>query len=561
MAADVDRNHFFRCDGKFLFRRVGLARIKSLRYGRFMHESCDVAVVGGAFSGAATALLLKRSMPQLRIVIVERTEEFDRKVGESTTEVSSCFLTRVLGLTNYLGHHQLPKQGLRMWFNRKADDAFDACTEIGARYNSRMAGFQVDRATLDEHILATAVAEGCELWRPARVTGIELGGANRNVLTVKMGETVRELTAKWVVDASGRAAVLARKLGHFSALTEHPTNTLWARYTGVGDWDGHELRKKFPKWAEATRTARGWATNHLVGLGWWVWIIPLKGGDVSIGLVYDARLYRPPEGGSIGERVLAHCREHPVGRELFANARAIEGDQRAFSQLPYSVHEVAGDGWACVGDASGFLDPLYSPGLDFCSFTAASVADLIGKQLGTMPPSSEETKRELEDYNRRFRFCFRSWFECIYRDKYFYLGDSELMAAAFLMDIATYHLGPVTQVYQDPATMFGHFPFDGRPGRIAARFIAFYNRRLVRLARKKIEAGKYGEKNVGWRLLIGGFTPEPKVAGRLLFDGIWRWVKMEFAALWWPKKTGQVAADAKLPVAPMAPVRKETEAS
>jgi 2-polyprenyl-6-methoxyphenol hydroxylase-like FAD-dependent oxidoreductase len=114
-----------------------------------------VAVIGGAFSGAATALLLKRKRPGLRIVIVERAEEFDRKVGESTTEVSSCFLTRVLGLTNYLGHHQLPKQGLRMWFARNRDEAFDECAELGARYNSRLPGFQVDRATLDEIVAAT----------------------------------------------------------------------------------------------------------------------------------------------------------------------------------------------------------------------------------------------------------------------------------------------------------------------------------------------------------------------------------------------------------------------
>ena len=514
-----------------------------------MHETCDVAVIGGAFSGAATAILLKRQHPELRVIIIERAEEFDRKVGESTTEVSSCFLTRVLGLTNYLGHHQLPKQGLRMWFARSRDEAFDQCAEIGARYNSRLPGFQVDRATLDEQILKTAVEAGCELWRPARVTNIELRGAEGQSLSVKMGDATRELSARWVVDASGRAAVLARKLGHFQALTEHPTNTLWARYTGVGDWDGHEIRQKFPEWAEATRSARGWATNHLCGLGWWVWIIPLKGGDVSIGLVYDSRLYRPPEGGSIGERVLAHCREHPVGREMFTHAKAIEGDQRAFSQLPYSVHEVAGHGWACVGDASGFLDPLYSPGLDFCAFTAASVADMIGRHIGPKPVSARESAEFLTDYNKRFRFCFRSWFECIYRDKYFYLGDAELMAAAFLMDVATYHLGPVDQVYRNPATMFAQFPFDGRAGRIAARLISFYNRRLTRIARKRIAAGRYGAKNAGWRLLVGGFTPEPKVSGRLLFDGIFRWLKLEWSALWLPKtKAPLMPEPARLPI-------------
>jgi hypothetical protein len=63
-------------------------------------------------------------------------------------------------------------------------------------------------------------------------------------------------------------------------------------------------------------------------------------------------------------------------------------------------------------------------------------------------------------------------------------------------------------------------------------------------------------------LLIGGFTPEPKVAGRLLFDGIWRWVKMEFAALWWSKGAGKVVAETapvKLPASGVFPVQEETK--
>src|SRR5215212_3813541 len=111
-------------------------------------ENCDVAILGGAFSGASTALLIKRRRPEARVVIVEKAEAFDRKVGESTTEVSSCFLTRVLGLTQHLGHEQLAKQGLRFWFTSRPEDRFDECVEMGARYNSRLSGFQVDRSTL-----------------------------------------------------------------------------------------------------------------------------------------------------------------------------------------------------------------------------------------------------------------------------------------------------------------------------------------------------------------------------------------------------------------------------
>src|SRR5438874_1701976 len=143
-----------------------------------MNFDYDVVIIGGAFSGAATALMLKRKRPSARVLIIEKTTEFDRKVGESTTEMSSCYMTRILGLSNYLGHEQLPKQGLRFWFCNRPDQAFDDCVEVGARYQARVPTFQVDRAKLDTHILELAVQAGCELVRPAKVTRVDLNGAN-----------------------------------------------------------------------------------------------------------------------------------------------------------------------------------------------------------------------------------------------------------------------------------------------------------------------------------------------------------------------------------------------
>ncbi len=122
----------------------------------------DVVIVGGAFSGAATSQLIKRKQPNTRVLIIEKNAEFDRKVGESTTEVRSCFMTRILRLANYLGHEQLAKQGLRMWFCNSPEQKFDDCVEIGPRYGSRVQTFQVDRAKLDSHLLQCAVDAGCE---------------------------------------------------------------------------------------------------------------------------------------------------------------------------------------------------------------------------------------------------------------------------------------------------------------------------------------------------------------------------------------------------------------
>src|SRR5207237_7548013 len=170
----------------------------------------DVVIIGGAFSGAATALMIKRKHPGARVLIIEKNAAFDRKVGESTTAVSSCYLTRILGLANYLGHEQLAKQGLRLWFSTSADQRFDDCVELGPRYSARVPTFQVDRAKLDSHLLECAVKAGCDLWRPAKVTRCELNGFGGQTVSATL-EQERNATARWVVDASGRATILARK--------------------------------------------------------------------------------------------------------------------------------------------------------------------------------------------------------------------------------------------------------------------------------------------------------------------------------------------------------------
>lgn len=485
----------------------------------------DVVIIGGAFSGAATALMLKRMHPAARVLIIEKAAEFDRKVGESTTELSSCYMTRLLGLTNYLGHHHLAKQGLRMWFAARADQAFDDCVELGARYQARLPTFQVDRSTLDSHLLDLAVAAGCDLRRPAKVTRFELNGREGQSISVGTEGGEETFRARWLVDASGRASVIARKLGHFKPNTEHPINAVWARFTDVKDWDSYEWREKFRDYANACRTSRNWATNHLMGHGWWCWIIPLHGGDVSAGIVYDSRIFKLPDGPNLGERLRAHLLSHPVGAEIFGAAQIIEGDVHAYSALPYSSGKVCDDGWATVGDAAGFIDPLYSPGLDFCSYTSYYVADLLARSL-----AGEEVAESLTYYNEQYPITYRLWFETLYKDKYYYMGDAELMSAALLLDVGMYFIGLVIPVYRDPEKEFLRLPFEGAAGRVVGGLMKFYNRRLVALAQRRLATGCYGKRNAGWRELYDGFVPDGRVR-KLIRKGLFRWWRAELKNL------------------------------
>ncbi|HEX7833305.1 MAG TPA: NAD(P)/FAD-dependent oxidoreductase, partial [Thermoanaerobaculia bacterium] len=189
-------------------------------------------MLGGAFSGASTALLLRRECPELRVLIVEKAEAFDEKVGEATTEMSAMFLTRRLALWQHLEREQLPKEGLRYWFSNDKVTGHKDASETGGFIRSTVPAFQLRRDALDEHILATAVAEGAELWRPARALDVTFGDFDHRITLDVNGEP-REVQCRWVLDASGRANFIGRKLNLIERNDEHPTAAIWCRWKNV----------------------------------------------------------------------------------------------------------------------------------------------------------------------------------------------------------------------------------------------------------------------------------------------------------------------------------------
>lgn len=481
----------------------------------------DVIIMGGAFSGASTALLLRRQMPALRVLVVERTIKFDKKVGESTSEVAGCFLTRRLQLNAYLSAAHYQKHGLRLWFCRSSQDSVNDCTEIGPSLQSRLPTFQLDRSLLDEHILKLAVEAGAELHRPATLRNLELGTGDRPhrmEITLEDGSK-REVTSRWVVDASGKAALLARQLNLRQDLSDvHPTSSVWCRFRGVNDLDSYESRSRFPALETRVKASRAAATNHLTGKGWWCWLIPLSDGTLSAGIVWDRRLFELPPGPSLEARLHAHLLTHPVGRLMFEKAAPLPDDATSYKNLAYCAKQVAGERWAMVGDACGFIDPLYSQGLDYCGHTVMAVVAMI--KDATM---GKDVRPTVDYLNEAYPRSYRQWFDSLYRDKYYYLGDAELMRAAFILDLACYFIGPVRLVYTNGDYEFTRMPYDGPAGKTFARFMSFYNHRLSILAQKRLANGTYGATNLGHDYVLRrSFSADMSVL-RLLLKGLGVW--------------------------------------
>lgn len=453
----------------------------------------DVIVLGGALAGAATATLLLRSNPGMRLLILERTDQLKRRVGESTVEISAYFLGRVLGLTDHLLESHLPKQGMRFWFANDQTKALDQCSETGPKYNVRLPGYQVDRAVLDEEVLARVVKDGAVLRRGIRIRNVTLvSGGAQTVECEDAAGVVQSLTTRWVVDASGVAAVLGRQQGWHVPNRAHPTATCWSRWSNVRSLDSRELAQKYPAWANRCCGTRSTATNHVTGPGWWAWFIPLKGGDVSVGVVYDQRITELPPGPNLGERLRAMLCVQPVARELLEGAEWQEGDVHFRRNLAYSSTTYATDGAVLVGDAAAFIDPFYSPGMDWISFSTSSASALI-----TAAFRGEEMAPRVARHNQRFLLSYQRWFDALYRDKYYYMGDWELMTMAFRLDLGLYYIGVVHSGFKHGRWALECPPFAAdHPGaKIAFHVMSLYNRRLAAIGRERMERGVWGRSN------------------------------------------------------------------
>ena len=498
----------------------------------------DAAIVGGALSGAACALLLKRRDPSLRVVVIEKSPAFKRRVGEATTEVSGWFLLRMLGLGRFLVREQIPKNGLRFWFSNDKTQSLADCSEIGGCQLSSVPAFLVDRSTLDEEVLRLAAEVGAEILRPAQATSIELREGGLQRLTVESGGSTREIRARWVVDASGVKAMLARANGWLETNDAHPTLAAWSRWRGTGDWDSPAHAGESPDWTSGFNGIRSTATNHFAGDGWWAWWIQLRNGDTSIGAVLDQRHADwLGSGGPVGEKLRTFLSRHPAARDMMRGAEFVSGDVHFRRNLPYFSTRHAGDGFVLVGDASAFIDPLYSPGMDWIAFTTSAAVELILQwRAGTaVPPLAER-------HNRHFTASQRRMFEALYRDKYEYLGDHDLMRAAIRMDIASYYAFVVRPLYKKGPAALDPPPLAAPEAVPFFLLMRFIHRRLAALARSRRARGTFGKNNHARRDLLPGFTFSRRRLAKTWFHGLLLWLALEVREGW--KKASPSHAEA-----------------
>lgn len=357
-----------------------------------MKSQYDVAICGGGLAGLTLARQLTRRAPDLDIVVLEKQRrplpEAAFKVGESTVVAGANYLTEALGLREYIERNHISKLGLRYFFPPPSPGArFEARPELGrSRYLRGIEEWQLDRGIFENDLREMVAEAGVELVEGVTVKDVERNGeephriAFTEVSGSRRGDEVR---ARWVIDATSRRRILQKKIG-LKRKRGLRYSACWFRVPGRLDVDDfvppaerawHE-RVAYGDHPTDPTYGRYNSTTHLVGRGYWVWLIPLSSGTTSVGIVCLEREH-PAEQYHNYPKALAWLREH----EPEVAARLGEDEPLDFRFLRdytyFSEQILSAQRWALTGEAGWFADPFYSPGTDSIAYANSLICEAI----------------------------------------------------------------------------------------------------------------------------------------------------------------------------------------
>jgi len=393
----------------------------------------DVVIAGGGLAGLTVALQLKQMRPSLSVLVLEKRKEnapvATHKVGESLSELGAYYLREVLHLKEYLISCQLRKFGFRFFFSPELADDITRRVEVGSKIFNPFPSHQVDRGYLENDLVNICRGQGVEVLLGAKVTSIELAKGGHTI-HYEQENCSHQISTQWLVDASGRNSFLKRKLGLEKEI-DHTINASWFRLDANIDIDYWSDDLNWRNFVDPDR--RRLATNHLMGEGYWVWIIPLVEGRTSIGIVADPRYHPFSEFNSFEKSMNWLEKYEPLAASMLSVHRSKVMDFKVMKDFAYDTKQFySSDKWALAGEAGAFLDPLYSPGSDFIGLSNTWISDLIVRDL-----DAEDIALRVLLYDHAHKQLFRGW-ATLYRDMYGLFGKTQVMLMKIIWDWASY---------------------------------------------------------------------------------------------------------------------------
>lgn len=323
-----------------------------------MRDATQVLVAGGGPAGSVAAGLLARSGAQVTLL---ESATFPRyHIGESI--LPSCLpVLDLLGAREKVERHGFVRKG-GAWFEWGPENwELDFDHIRGTERHS----FQVVRSEFDQLLLEHAREQGVEVVEGTSVRQVEFDGDRAVAATWARGDRTGRIAFDQLVDATGRAGVLATR-----HLRNRTYNEAFRNVALWGYWRGAKPLDRGPEGAIAVCS---------VPDGWF-WGIPLHDGTYSVGLVTSKKRFaerRDAAGGDLRKMyadAIAECAR--IG-DLVAPAELVS-ELKIEQDYSYACDRFAGPGWMMAGDSACFLDPLLSTGVHLATFSALLAAASIG---------------------------------------------------------------------------------------------------------------------------------------------------------------------------------------
>jgi flavin-dependent dehydrogenase len=321
----------------------------------------DVVVIGGGPAGSTTSTILAQH--GLRVGLFER-ERFPRfHIGESLIPETYWVLKRL---------NMLPKMQRSHFVKKYSVQFVNASGRLSAPFyfwdnkpHECSQTWQVVRSEFDQMMLNNAREHGVEAYDGVHVLEVLFEGDRAVGVRIQNSEGRREIRAQVVVDASGQAALLQNR---FKLRLWDPILNKGAIWTY---WEG--------AYRDTGRDEGATMVLQTASRNGWFWYIPLHNDVVSVGVVapFDY-LFKGRNGHEqTYQEEVERC---PTVKERVSSGRRVTG-YFATRDYSYRAREVAGHGWVLVGDAFGFLDPLYSSGVLLALRSGEMAADAIAEGL------------------------------------------------------------------------------------------------------------------------------------------------------------------------------------
>ena len=338
-----------------------------------MNSCYDCIVIGGGPAGSTTAALVAHA--GFSTLLVER-EPFPRfHVGESLMPETYWTFQRLGVLDKMKRSSFVKKLSVQFVSHTGAESQPFFFKQHDPRESS--ATWQVERAEFDKLLFDNAADKGADCFDRTRVLEVSFDGQRAcGVRLQPAGGSIRDVSAAVVVDATGQQALLANRLGIKVDNPKLKKAAIWSYYKNArrdpGDHGGATI------------------ILHTQGKQSWFWWIPLSNDTTSIGVVADRDYLLKSRGtpADVFHDELAKC---PVLVGWLSDAELVN-EFRVLKEFSYHTTKHAGDGWVLVGDAWGFIDPIYSSGVFFALKSGELAADAIieglqngdttGQQLG-----------------------------------------------------------------------------------------------------------------------------------------------------------------------------------